>query len=266
MKKLSFDSLLEGKGIKEKVSLCIGVFDGLHLGHQEIFSECLKNSTFPVVLTFNKNPKMFCGKQKKLKSLNTEEQREEFFENLGFKLMIIIDFSKEISKLSAEEFITLLSKKLDIEKLVVGEDFKLGSFKAQAGPNEIRKIFSDLKLGTKVVVASAINDGEGDVISSSKIRDLILKGRLNVVRMMLGSSYLLDLGSIIPAQSSGGELLINKEEINQLLPEHGIFDGFWKEANLKTVITIDDKSLKVTPIPAALRQNRFLEIIQKRGN
>lgn len=265
METISFDYLINNEKIKEKASLCIGVFDGLHLGHREIFNKCIEDSSFPIVMTFNQNPKMFCGKQKKLKSLNTFSQRNDFFEKMGFKLQVIIDFSAEISKLSAVEFISIICSKLDIEKLVVGQDFKIGSFESQAGPKEIQEILTSHNFKTKVVIASPILDCLGDVISSSKLRELILKGSLDVVQSMLGNSYQLDLG-LIPSQSFGGELLIKKGEVSQLLPEYGVFEGLWDETKLETIITIGDDWVKISKSPSSFKKNRFLNIIRERGN
>ena len=251
--------------IKENVSLCIGVFDGVHLGHQKILKRCVEESTYPVVMTFDKNPKMAVGKQKMVKSLNTKEQRLSLFEKMGFKLQVIIDFSSEIRNLSADEFISLLYKKMKIDKLVVGEDFKLGSIKDQAGPKRIEKIMNQYQRGAEVVIMKPVFDADGNIISSSLLRKLIIKGNFDVVQDLLGSSYQLDLG-VIPSQSFGGELQIKKEDLKQLVPEQGVFDGFWSDENRIATITIDSDLIKINSINHSFKKNRFLNIIQKRGN
>jgi riboflavin kinase/FMN adenylyltransferase len=250
--------------IKENVSLCIGVFDGVHLGHQKILKRCVKESKYPVIMTFDKNPKMAVGKQKKVKSLNTQEQRYTLFEKMGFKLQVIIDFSPEIRNLSADEFISLLYKKIQIEKLVVGEDFKLGSLKGQAGPQGIEKIMNQYQQGAKVVVIKPVYDTDGKIISSSLLRKLIIEGKFGVVQILLGSSYQLDLG-FTPSQSFGGELLIKKEDLKQLVPKQGIYDGLWSESNQKTSIIIDENMVKIIPTYSSFKNNRFLNLVQKRG-
>jgi riboflavin kinase/FMN adenylyltransferase len=250
--------------IKENVSLCIGVFDGVHLGHQKILNKCVKESNYPVVMTFDKNPKMAVGKQKMVKSLNTKEQRHSLFEKMGFKLQVIIDFSPEIRNLSADEFISLLYKKMKIEKLVVGEDFKLGSLKGQAGPKGIEKIMNRYQQGAKVVIMKPVFDTDGKIISSSMLRKLIIEGNFDVVQILLGSSYQLDLG-VTPSQSFGGELLIKKEDLKQLVPEHGVFNGFWSDSNQITTITIDGNLVKINPVNHSFKKIRFLNIVQKRG-
>jgi riboflavin kinase/FMN adenylyltransferase len=250
--------------IKENVSLCIGVFDGVHLGHQKILKRCVKESNYPVVMTFDKNPKMAVGKQKMVKALKTKEQRHYLFEKMGFKLQVIIDFSPEIRNLSAGEFISLLYKKMKIDKLVVGEDFKLGSIEGQAGPKGIETIMNQYQQGAQVIIMKPVFDTEGKVISSSLLRKLIIKGNFDVVQILLGCSYQLDLG-VTPSQSFGGELQIKKEDLKQLVPKQGVFDGFWSDSNLITTITIDGNMVKINPINHSFEKNRFLNIVQKRG-
>ncbi|MCK9190859.1 MAG: FAD synthetase family protein [Sphaerochaetaceae bacterium] len=250
--------------ISENVSLCIGVFDGVHLGHQKIFKKCINGSDFPVIMTFDKNPKMAVGRQKNVKALNTFEQRKRLFEKIGFKLQVIIDFSPEIRNLSASEFISLLYTKLKVDKLVVGEDFKLGSLKNQAGPSEIERIMNQFQQGSKVIIIKPVLNTDGEVISSSMLRKLIIEGNLDVVQILLGNSYQLDL-RLTPSQSFGGELLIKKEDLNQLVPEQGIYDGVWADTDMKTTIEIVDDMLKVSPISDSFENNRFLNFVQKRG-
>ena len=251
--------------VLEKASLCIGVFDGVHLGHQKIFKKCINGSDFPVIMTFDKNPKMAVGRQKNVKALNTVEQRRNLFEKIGFKLQVIIDFSPEIRNLSASEFISLLYTKLKVDKLVVGEDFKLGSLKNQAGPKEIEKIMNQFQQGSKVIITKPVLNADGEVISSSMLRKLIIEGNLDVVQILLGNSYQLDLG-LTPSQSFGGGLLIKKENLKQLVPEQGIYDGLWIENKMETTITIDGKNLKISPASDSFEKNRFLNFVQKRGS
>lgn len=250
--------------LDKNVSLCIGVFDGVHLGHQKILKQCVKESQYPVIMTFDKNPKMAVGKQKKVKALNTREQRDILFEKMGFKLQVIIDFSPEIRNLSADEFLTLLYKKIKLEKLVVGEDFKLGSLKGQAGPKEINKIMNRFQQGAKVVIIKPVLNTDGQIISSSLLRKLIIEGKFDVVQILLGNPYQLDLG-FTPSQSFGGGLLIKKEDLKQLVPKQGVFDGFWGETNQLVSIEIDKDSVKISSKNHSFEKIRFLNIVQKRG-
>lgn len=265
MKTVIFSRWIKDKSfINERSSLCIGVFDGIHLGHKEIFRECVKSSNYPVIITFDKNPKMSIGKQKKVKSLNTREQRFDFFEKIGFKLQVIIDFSPEIRKLSADEFISILYTKLNFKKLIVGEDFRLGSNKSQAGPIDLEKIMNRYQKDSKVVIAKPVLSASGEIISSSILRELIIKGSLDVVQSLLGNSYQLDLG-LTPSQSFGGELLIKKDDLQQLVPKEGVYEGYWDEDNLETTIYINSEYLKISPISESFKKNRFLRITQRKG-
>ncbi len=265
METVIFSKWIKDKSkIEKSSSLCIGVFDGVHLGHKKIFEECISDSDYPVIMTFDKNPKMSVGRQKKVKALNSLEQRFDLFEKMGFKLQIIIDFSPEIRNLSADEFISLLYTKLNLKKLIVGEDFRLGSHKAQAGPRELEKIMNRFRKDSKVVIATPVLSASGEVISSSILRELIIKGSLDVVQSLLGNSYQLDLG-LTPSQSFGGELLIKKDDLQQLVPKEGVYEGYWNEDNLMTTISINGDVLRVSPIPTSFKKNRFLSMTRKKG-
>ncbi|MGD1823507.1 MAG: hypothetical protein ACPKM0_12205 [Pleomorphochaeta sp.] len=232
----------------KKISLCIGVFDGIHLGHQEILNKVTKNDFFSVVITFNRNPKMQSGRRVDEKPLLTKELQSMTFEKMGFDLEVIIDFSRKISKLSADEFLQILCKNLDIYELVVGEDFQLGNPKKSLRSFELQENINRYSSKTKVVITKAIIDSDNKVISSTRIRQLIKLGKMDVVQILLGREYLLDLGST-PSQVFGNSLLIKTENIKQLIPNKGSFIGFWVEEKLKATVEIEAEVIKISPFP-----------------
>ncbi len=243
----------------ENIALCIGVFDGLHLGHQEILNKVLDSKLYSVVMTFNTNPKMASGRKQKDKPLLTNNLKTRLLDKMGFDLQVIIDFSEKISKLTADEFLYLLCKNLTINKLIVGEDFQLGNPKASIKASRLQEHLSSYSKETKVVITKAIIDQDDRVISSSRIRQLVKKGKMNVVHDLLGREYLLDLG-LTPSQFSGSSMLIKAEDVKQLLPVNGVFTGFWVEEDLKTSIEVKNNVLYITPYPKSSAQNKTLAI------
>lgn len=261
MKTIDFEDFIkENNGYEDKkVSLCIGVFDGIHLGHQKILNKVINNNYFSVVITFNKNPKMKSGRRNNEKPLLTKELQTKLFSEMGFDLEVIIDFSKKISTLSADEFLQKLCKNLQIFELVVGEDFQLGNPKASKRADELQESLSNYSSNTKVVITNAVLDNTNEVISSSRIRQLIKKGKMDVVHNLLGREYLLDLGST-PSQVFGNSLLIKTEDVKQLIPKKGSFTGFWDDEILFASIKIEAEVISISPCPNPSVKNYILAI------
>ena len=245
------------------IALCIGVFDGIHLGHQEILNKVTNNSLYSVVITFNSNPKMKTGRRENVKPLLSETLKTQLFEKMGFDLQVIIDFSEKISKLTADEFLQMLCKNLTIKKLIVGEDFQLGNPKACLKAFQLQEHLRSYSEDTEVVITKAIVDKDNKVISSSRIRQLIKKGKMDVVHNLLGREYLLDLG-LTPAQFSGSSMLIKADDVNQLLPCSGLFTGFWVENNSMAEIKIENKVIEIHPYPKSFAKNMTLAIARQR--
>ena len=265
MKTIFFQDFIKENNdyINKEIALCIGVFDGIHLGHREILNKVVDNSLFSVVMTFSSNPKMKTGRRENVNPLLSENLKTQLFEKKGFNLQVIIDFSQKISKLTADEFLQMLCKNLNIKKLVVGEDFQLGNPKACLKAFELQEHLSSYSEDAKVVITKPIVDKDNKVISSSRIRQLIKKGKMDVVHNLLGREYLLDLG-LTPSQFSGSSMLIKADDVNQLLPCSGSFTGFWVENNLNTSIIIDKKVIKIIPYPKTFAKNMTLAIARQR--
>ena len=110
--------------------LTIGVFDGVHRGHQEILTNLTagahQNGAPAVVLTFWPHPGVVLGKRTNLKSLTTPDERADLLGELGVDAVITQPFTPEFANLSALDFMTRVSQRLGLRSLWIGYDFALG--------------------------------------------------------------------------------------------------------------------------------------------
>lgn len=172
--------------------LTVGVFDGLHLGHKKILEKCVdvagKLKAKSVVVSFNKNPKMFCGTEKEQKPIISSAEKEKIMEETGVDYHCIIDFSEHISKISGEEFIALLCTSYNVKAMVVGSDFKCGNKDSSVGVDQIGKLLSDFTSSAFLEVVESVSV-DGEVVSSSLIRRCLLTGDFGKASKLLGRPY-----------------------------------------------------------------------------
>lgn len=268
MERISFTEFTADRPLESfHANLTIGVFDGVHRGHISILSHCLENrreDTLALVMTFNANPKMLCGTMKRRLPLTTQEQRSRIFEKLGFDKEIVIDFSPEFSKLSADRFLDSVFASVKVDKVIVGEDFRCGEPTTSYGASQLREYLLRKYPATVLVVPPAVLDCKGKVISSSMVRKQLVEGRLDIVRELLGRPYLLDLGST-PFHVSGSCLYYKREELKQLLPRQGLYDARVAGNSEPVSVRIDAHVLEVDTEDTFLLQKNGLELIQPKG-
>lgn len=208
----------------------IGVYDGLHLGHQKVLGTLVdlarshaRDGWETMVITFDRNPKMLKGARPQSKPLATRRQSEDFFAKLGIDHLVVIDFSDEFSRLSGEEFIALVCGLCAVKAMVVGGDFRCGVPVSAAGPVQLQEYLSRLAPGAEVVVPPFVLNSEGKIDSSSLVRENLQKGRLIAVSELLGRDYEVDLAPY-PSRTTESSLLYRKGSIMQLLPPPGAYE------------------------------------------
>ncbi len=203
----------------------IGVFDGLHLGHQAIFKKNVelarKSGFLSVVMTFSVNPKMAKGSMKKMEPITSAIEMDEILEKMGVDVHCIIDFSSDMSKLSGEEFIAKLCTLCKVEAMVVGTSFRCGNPHESVGPSELEVLLSRYTSSAFLVVVPSVFVDDVEV-SSSLIRSCLLTGDLEQVSKLLGRAYSLDLRGI-PCRWSQNRLLFDIRTLGRLLPPEGVY-------------------------------------------
>jgi riboflavin kinase / FMN adenylyltransferase len=205
--------------------LTIGVFDGVHRGHQAILSQLVSGAHAigapAVLLTFDPHPAVVLA-GRDLKLLTTPVERAELASALNVDVVITHPFDRSVSEMSAHEFMTRLKQHLGLDQLLIGYDFALG--RNREG-NAQRLAELGRELGYSVLVIEALGDESG-VFSSTEIRKLISVGSVEAAANLLGHAYLLS-GPVIHGDGRGRRINIPTANIqypeSKLLPANGIY-------------------------------------------
>jgi len=216
----------ENANIARPTVLTLGVFDGLHLGHQKIMQTVVERagalSAAPTVLTFDPHPRAVLHPESAPPLLQTLDQRLAAFEVLGIEQVIVIPFSLAFAAIAAEEFLReIVCDRLHAREVYLGRGFAFG--KDRAGNIELlRKISAELGFFADEVPEVRLR---GERISSSKIRELLTRGRVNSARRMLGRPYGVE-GRIIRGDRRGhtiGFPTANLQPQNRVIPHTGVY-------------------------------------------
>ncbi len=184
----------------------IGVFDGVHLGHQAIISECVRESRKrgvpALVLTFERNPReIVCGEHPCI--ITAPDRKLQILEDLGADYTVTVRFTRKFAALEPSEFCgRLLAGHLGALKVCVGENFHFGA----GGKGDVKILNAEGKrLGFSVHVVPLVTIEDLGQLSSSLIRGLIIEGRAHDVMKGLGRPYTVK-GKVVPGHSRGKRL------------------------------------------------------------
>lgn len=208
-------------------ALTLGVFDGVHLGHVSIVKtlnlDAKELGVTPVALTFANHPLLVLKPETQIKELTSLEDRISLLHEAGAEYVIPIQFTKDVSNLTAEDFIVLLKKELDLKHLVIGPNFALGN-KRRGTATVLKKMGEEIGFTVKVVEPHLV---DSTVVSSSVIRQALGIGDFPTVSSMLGRHFSLK-GTVVRGEGRGGKELgfptCNLSLLEtQTLPNDGIF-------------------------------------------
>lgn len=205
--------------------LTIGVFDGIHRGHREIIqkltADAHANHAPAALLTFEPHPASVLSGQE-IKCLTTPDERAELLAALGMDIVITQRFTRDLSTVSAFEYMSQLKQALGVGHLLIGYDFALG--KGREG-NAQRLTEIGKELGYTVEVIHAVSDESG-VISSTEIRKLVSTGNVAEAANLLGYNYSLR-GEVIHGDGRGRRINIPTANIDypkqKVTPPNGIY-------------------------------------------
>lgn len=222
-----FNSIKSFNATKPTI-VTIGTFDGVHLGHQKIVTQITKNAHAlnceSLVLTFFPHPRMVLQESTEMKQLNTLNEKIALLDNLGIDNLVVHPFDKEFSRLTAEEFVKkVLVDVFKIKKIIIGHDHRFGRNRT-ATIDDLINFGETYGFEVEQISAKEINEVS---ISSTKIRNALLEGNIELATNFLGYDYSLT-GIIIKGKQLGRTIgyptaNITIEEDYKLIPNNGVY-------------------------------------------
>lgn len=203
-------------------AIALGNFDGVHLGHQNVIKPVLNHSLRSTVVTFHPHPReYFSGEPCSL--LTPLEEKISHLKKLGIQQLVLLTFNRELASLSPEAFVKeILINQLQPRYISVGEDFRFG-YKRQGNAEILRTIGE--QFGIKVNIAT-LETNQQQRISSSRIREAIVAGEIELANELLGRFYTLN-GAIVAGEQRGRTIGFPTANLevprNKLVPRYGVY-------------------------------------------
>ncbi len=220
-------------------SLCLGNLDGVHQGHRALIAEAAMHGK-AAALTFQPHPGKVLQPDLAPRLITLTSRKLELLEEAGVEAVVVQPFTLEYSKTGPDAFEAALFDTLQVGSVVVGADFSYGA--RRVGTVE-RLLAAAARRGRAVHVVPAVTI-DGVVVSSSKIREYILEGRVEAAARLLGRPFDID-GTVVAGAGRGrtiGFPTANVDTANELKPAPGVYavqvkdDGVWRggAANIGT--------------------------------
>jgi riboflavin kinase / FMN adenylyltransferase len=225
--------------IQRPTVLTLGVFDGLHLGHQLIVRTVVERASatgaVPTVITFDPHPRAVLHPESAPPLLQTLDQKVEGFGVLGIEQTIVIRFDKEFSQIRAEDFLrSVVEERLQAKEVYLGCGFAFGHDR-EGNIELLRRVSRELGFFADEVPEVQIRSQR---VSSSRVRRLLAEGKVNLARRLLGRPYGVE-GLVERGAERGRGLgfpTANLHPRNRVIPRNGVYvtgtliDGQWRRS------------------------------------
>ena len=211
----------------KKTVFTLGTFDGVHVGHTKIIERLLNSSTADeqsLILTFFPHPRMVLQKESDIKLLNTIEERIQLLDKVGLQNLIIHPFDEVFSRLTAEEFVKdILVDIFNIKKIIIGHDHRFGRNRT-ANIDDLIRFGKEYDFEVEQISAQEIDEVS---ISSTKIRNALIEGKIALANEYLGYNYFFS-GTVIHGKKLGRTIgfptaNLKIEEPYKLIPAIGVY-------------------------------------------
>lgn len=211
-----------------KAVITIGTFDGVHLGHRKIIHQLLAESERTggesVLITFNPHPRKIIKPNESLMQLTTMEERIELLKKLGINNMVIVPFTKDFSQQTALEYVQhFLVEKFSPATIIIGYDHKFGNNR-EGDFKLLEQYAAQFHYTVKEIDEELINNA---IISSTKIREALLRGDVTLARTFLGYDYFFK-GEVIEGNKLGRTIgyptaNLQMDNPDKLIPGNGVY-------------------------------------------
>lgn len=217
----------------QKTILTIGTFDGVHLGHKKILQRILNNTdtnTQSIVITFAQHPRTILQSEYDIKLLNTTEEKINQLEKSGIDNLLILEFNSALFNLTGEAFVkSILVDQLNIQKIIIGYDHKFGKNRS-SDIHDLIHFGKKYHFDVEQISAEELNE---ITISSTKIRNAILDGEMELANKYLGYTFSFT-GNVVQGNQIGRTIQFPTANIEiadpkKILPKNGVYivEGFW---------------------------------------
>jgi len=253
-------SISELSKLPGPIFLAIGVFDGVHLGHQAVISTSTQHARAangtPVVVTFDPHPEKILRPAAAPHLLTATRHKISLIRNLGVGQLLIITFNKQFAATEPEDFVQQLAKhSKPLREICVGHEWSFG--KNRRGNLELlKKLGAQSGFGVVGIPPVTVN---GELVSSTTIRRAVEAGDLAKAAAMLGREYTV-LGTVVRGDDLGRKIgfpTANLSAHNEQFPPNGVYLA---EANLDGVVYRGVINLGYRPTVSRGKSERTLEI------
>jgi riboflavin kinase/FMN adenylyltransferase len=230
---------IDNAEIQRPTVLTLGVFDGLHLGHQRIMQTVVERArtvgAVPTVITFDPHPRAVLHPESAPPLLQTLDQKVEGFGVLGIEQTIVVRFDRAFSQIRAQDFLKdVVKDRLQAKEVYLGRGFAFGHNR-EGNIDLLRRVSRELGFVADEVPELRFRNQR---VSSSKVRELLLAGRVNLARRLLGRPYGVE-GQVERGAERGAGLgfpTANLHPRNRVIPRNGVYvtgtliDGQWRRS------------------------------------
>ena len=231
--------------IPEPCVATIGFFDGVHAGHRYLIHQVKETAAAKglrsALVTFPIHPRKVMNADYRPELLTTPEEKISLLSDIGVDYCLMLDFTPDISRLTAREFMTqILKERFQVKCLVIGYDHRFGHNRSEGFEDYVR--YGE-EIGIEVIQAKAyasnieMKDGEHTTVSSSLIRKLLHKGDVDLAARCLGYEYFLD-GTVVGGYQVGRKIgfptaNLSVDNPDKLVPADGVY-AVWVTFDGKT--------------------------------
>jgi len=208
-------------------TVTIGSFDGVHLGHQKVLQDLIKDArqtgAKSVVISFDPHPRIYFDPNTDLRLLNTTAEKTDLLAKQGIDYLILQKFDQNFADQSPEKFIQKLAENLNMKDLLIGYDHRFGKDR-QGGYDFIRSLESKYHFKTHKIEPVRLNNLD---LSSTKIRQALKAGQVELAQQYLGYPYFLT-GLVVKGHQLGRQLgfptaNIEVQDSYKLIPKQGVY-------------------------------------------